>query len=158
MHREWEDRPLIRKSFSGCSWWLTCTTSSRTGNSAKTSITTSPIDGSVDLRCLTGCRITRRFSRIRDRYGEDIFEALFRRIVEICQKRGLVGSQCRVMTDATLIAADAALNSLVLNEPEPSGHETEALPENAKPSILRIDSQALESDSPQLHRSGRHLG
>ena len=29
-------------------------------------------------------------SRIRDRYGEDIFEALFRRIVEICQKRGLV--------------------------------------------------------------------
>ena len=31
-------------------------------------------------------------SRIRDRYGEDIFEALFRRIVEICQKRGLVGA------------------------------------------------------------------
>ncbi|HUE14561.1 MAG TPA: transposase [Planctomycetaceae bacterium] len=39
-------------------------------------------------------------SRIRDRYGEDIFEALFRRIVEMCQKRGLVGSQCRVMVAA----------------------------------------------------------
>ncbi len=58
------------------------------------------------------------FSRIRDRYGEDIFEALFPRIVEFCQKRGLVGSQRRVMTDATLIAADAALNSLVLKGPE----------------------------------------
>jgi hypothetical protein len=70
----------------------------------KTSITTSPIDGSVAFRWLTRCRIT----RIRDRYGEDIFEALFRQIVEICQARGLVGSRCRVMTDATLIAADAS--------------------------------------------------
>jgi transposase len=58
------------------------------------------------------------FTRIRDRYGEDIFEALFRQIVEICQERGLVGSQCRVMTDATLIAADASLESIVPNEPE----------------------------------------
>ena len=38
------------------------------------------------------------FSRIRDRYGEDIFEALFRQIVEICQERGLVGSQCRILS------------------------------------------------------------
>jgi IS5 family transposase len=88
------------------------------------------------------------FSRIRDRYGEDIFEALFRRIVEICQKRGLVGSQCRVMTDATLIAADAALNSLVLNEPGPSGHETEALPESAKP----LDSRIARKLSNQTHQ------
>jgi transposase len=32
--------------------------------------------------------------RIRDRYGEDIFEALFRRIVEICRKRGLTPRRC----------------------------------------------------------------
>jgi len=58
------------------------------------------------------------FSRIRDRYGEDIFEALFRRIVEICRERGLVPPQSRVMTDATLIAANASLESIVPNEPE----------------------------------------
>jgi transposase len=89
------------------------------------------------------------FSRIRDRYGEDIFEALFRRIVEMCQKRGLVGSQCRVMTDATLIAADAALNSLVLNEPGPTGHEMAALPESAKP----LDSRIARKLSNQTHHS-----
>ncbi len=88
-------------------------------------------------------------SRIRDRYGEDIFEALFRRIVEICQKRGLVAPQCRVMTDATLIAADAALNSLVLIGSEESGHETQALAESAKP----IDSRHPRKLSNQTHRS-----
>jgi transposase len=86
------------------------------------------------------------FSRIRDRYGEDIFEALFRRIVAICQTRGLVGSQCRVMTDATLIAADAALNSLVLNEPSPVGHE---IPESAKP----LDSRIPRKLSNHTHHS-----
>jgi transposase len=89
------------------------------------------------------------FSRLRDRYGEDIFETIFRRIVELCQKRGLVGSQCRVMTDATLIAAAAALNSLVLNEPGPSGHETEALPESRKP----LDSRIARKLSNQTHHS-----
>ena len=88
-------------------------------------------------------------SRIRDRYGEDIFEALFRRIVEICQKRGLVAPQCRVMTDATLIAADAALNSLVLIGSEEAGHETQALAESAKP----IDSRHPRKLSNQTHRS-----
>jgi len=88
-------------------------------------------------------------SRIRDRYGEDIFEALFRRIVEVCQKRGLVAPRCRVMTDATLIAADAALNSLVPNEAEQSDHEADALPESAKP----VDSRIPRKLSNQTHRS-----
>jgi transposase len=88
-------------------------------------------------------------SRIRDRYGEDVFEALFQRIVEICQKRGLVAPECRVMTDATLIAADAALNSLVLNEPDAAGYETKALPESAKP----LDSRVPRKLSNQTHRS-----
>ena len=43
------------------------------------------------------------FTRIRDRYGEEIFHVVFRRIVELCQKKGLVKKECRVMTDATQI-------------------------------------------------------
>ena len=82
-------------------------------------------------------------SRIRDRYGEEIFEALFRRIVEICQKRGLVAPQCRVMTDATLIAADAALDSLVHNDPE---QRRVSKPNRSKgeprPSILRRHAES----------------
>ena len=39
--------------------------------------------------------------RIRDRYGEAIFEAVFRQIVLLCKQKGLVGQECQVMTDAT---------------------------------------------------------
>ena len=57
-------------------------------------------------------------TRIRDRLGEEVFEAVFRRIVAQCQQKGLVKDPCRVMTDATLMAAAASLNSLVHNDPE----------------------------------------
>ena len=49
-------------------------------------------------------------TRIRDRLGEEVFEAVFLRIVAQCRQKGLVKDPCRVMTDATLIAADAALS------------------------------------------------
>ena len=65
-------------------------------------------------------------TRIRDRLGEEVFEAVFRRIVAQCQQKGLVKEPCRVMTDATLIAADASLNSLVHNDPEQAQKEAEA--------------------------------
>ena len=65
-------------------------------------------------------------TRIRDRLGEEVFEAVFRRIVAQCQQKGLVKEPCRVMTDATLIAADASLNSLVHNDPEQAQREEEA--------------------------------
>jgi transposase len=57
------------------------------------------------------------FTSIRDRYGEKIFETVLGRIVALCKAKGLVHEECRVMTDATLIAADAATMSLVLQEP-----------------------------------------
>ena len=65
-------------------------------------------------------------TRIRDRLGEEVFEAVFRRIVAQCQEKGLVKEDCRVMTDATLIAADASLNSLVHHDPEKAKQEEEA--------------------------------
>jgi len=65
-------------------------------------------------------------SRIRDRFGEQIFGKVFSRIVVLCKRKGLVGEQCRVMTDATLIAADASLNSLVNNDPKEAEKEAKA--------------------------------
>src|SRR5271163_4710354 len=88
-------------------------------------------------------------SRIRDRYGEDIFEAFFHRIVEICRKQGLVAPRCRVMTDATLIAADAALDSLVHNDPERARLEAESLQGRTK----AIDPPPTRRISNQTHRS-----
>jgi transposase len=88
-------------------------------------------------------------SRIRDRYGENIFEAVFREIVTRCKHKGLVKDDCRVMTDATLIAADASLNSLVHNDPQQARKEAEA------PGQRRgtIDGQAQRKLSNQTHRS-----
>ncbi len=65
-------------------------------------------------------------SRIRDRYGEENFETVFRRIVALCKEKGLVTQDCCVMTDASLIAADASLNSLIHNDPEEAERETVA--------------------------------
>ena len=66
------------------------------------------------------------FTTIRDRYGEAIFETVFCRIVALCKAKGLVNEECRVMTDATLIAADAATTSMVPNEPAQAQEEKES--------------------------------
>lgn len=65
-------------------------------------------------------------SRIRDRFGEDVFEAMFTRIVLTCKEKGLVPEQCRVITDATLIPADASLNSMIHDDPEEEEKERQA--------------------------------
>ena len=87
-------------------------------------------------------------SRIRDRYGENIFESVFREIVALCRKKGLVHEECCVMTDATLIAADAALNSLVHNDPQQAQGEAEA-----QQSRGMMDSRQKRKLSNETHRS-----
>ena len=67
------------------------------------------------------------FTKIRNRYGEEIHEQIFTEIVKLCQPHGPVAENCRVMTDATLIPADAALDSLVHNDPEQAHEEAESL-------------------------------
>ncbi len=89
------------------------------------------------------------FSRIRDRYGEEIFEMLFRHIVKLCQKKGLVAQECRVMTDATLIAADASLNSLIHNNPEKA--QKEAVTQQRDRGMK--DSSSARQVSNQTHTS-----
>jgi transposase len=66
------------------------------------------------------------FTTIRDRYGEQIFETVFCRIVALCKAKGLANEECRVMTDATLIAANAATTSMVPNEPAQAQEEKES--------------------------------
>ena len=158
MHREWEDRRLIRKSSSGCSLvaYLYDIQSDRQ--------LCEDVHHNFAYRWF--CRLALHdkvpdhssLSRIRDRYGEDIFESLFRRIVEICKKRGLVAPQCRVMTDATLIAADAALDSLVHNDPEQAASRSRIAPRANQGRRSSADPQNLESDSPQSHRPRCDLG
>jgi transposase len=88
-------------------------------------------------------------TRIRDRLGEEIFALVFRKIVAQCREKGLVKHECRVMTDATLIAADASLNSLIHNDPEKAIQEEEA----QKQRRGTIDGRAQRKLSNQTHRS-----
>ncbi len=88
-------------------------------------------------------------TRIRDRLGEEVFEAVFRQIIAQCQEKGLVKEHCRVMTDATLLAADASLNSLVHNDPEKAKQEAEAQRRRRR----TIDEKAPRKLSNQTHRS-----
>ena len=88
-------------------------------------------------------------SRIRDRYGEEIFETVFRRIVELCKEKGLVAQECRVMTDATLIAADASLNSLIHNDPKEA--EKEAITQRRDRGLR--DSSSARRVTNQTHTS-----
>lgn len=88
-------------------------------------------------------------SRIRDRLGEEIFQSVFRKIVELCQEKGLVNQECRVMTDATLMAADAALDSLVHNDPEQASQEAAALCGRTQ----AVDRPASRKISNQTHTS-----
>jgi transposase len=88
-------------------------------------------------------------TRIRDRLGEEIFEKVFRKIVQQCQEKGLVKKDCRVMTDATLIAADASLDSMVHVDPEQAKRETEA-----RQRCGTFTGRAPRKLSNQTHRSG----
>src|SRR6476620_595632 len=89
-------------------------------------------------------------TRMRDRLGEEVFEAVFLRIVAQCRQKGLVKDPCRVMTDATLIAADASLDSLIHNDPEQAQIEEEA--QRRRRGML--DPSANRRVSNRTHRSG----
>lgn len=51
-------------------------------------------------------------SKARARFGKEVFEQFFQRILDICVEKGLV-SEGKLFVDATLVEADAALSSLV---------------------------------------------
>ena len=64
-------------------------------------------------------------SKIRDRYGEKIFEVFFDKVVEVCKEKGLVNGE-RIITDGTLIEANASLDSMVARDAVQNGNTTES--------------------------------
>jgi transposase len=51
-------------------------------------------------------------SRTRKRFGVDVFEQIFHKILDICRKHELLVAESSVMTDSTLFQANASLDSL----------------------------------------------
>lgn len=52
-------------------------------------------------------------TRIRDRLGKAVFEEIFERVLDLCRKKKLIKERGEILYDASLIPANAALNSLV---------------------------------------------
>lgn len=55
-------------------------------------------------------------SKARIRYGPQVFEAFFQRVLKLCLEAGLVGGK-KLFADSTLVAANASMKSLVAREP-----------------------------------------
>jgi transposase len=51
-------------------------------------------------------------SKARARYGKEIFEQFFQKVLGLCVKAGLVGEE-KVFVDSTIIKANASLKSLI---------------------------------------------
>lgn len=58
-------------------------------------------------------------SRIRDRYEASVFEKFFDKVVDLCKDYGLVKGE-RIITDGTLIEANASIESMVSRNPSES--------------------------------------
>ena len=58
---------------------------------------------------------------------------MFCKLVALCQAKGLVKEECRVMTDATLITADASTESMEPKESEQTQQEKETPPRSGGP-------------------------
>jgi transposase len=87
-------------------------------------------------------------TRIRDRYGEEVFKEVFERIVEQCQKKGLVEGK-KVIADATLIKADASLDSMAKR----GCHHGSVLPEYCR---LVDGGEAHERACVEITSHGMH--
>jgi transposase len=67
-------------------------------------------------------------SKIRDRYGSEVFEKFFDKVVEECRINGLVKGE-RIITDGSLIKADASIDSMVAKDENMAKAEVTALKE-----------------------------
>jgi len=101
-------------------------------------------------------------SKIRDRYGLQVFEDFFSKVIELCRESGLVKGE-RIITDSTLIEADASLDSMVIkksSEPVlPSGEDnkTQDLSLTKKLSN-QTHISATDSDSSLAKKPGTNKG
>ena len=70
-------------------------------------------------------------TRIRDRLGEPVFEAIFQRVIELCKEKGLVKGR-RLMADGSLFSANASIYTMKerksSDEEESSDQDDDAQP------------------------------
>jgi transposase len=97
-------------------------------------------------------------TRIRDRLGEDLFKDVFERIVNQCKKAGLVRGK-QMVTDATLIEADAAIDSVSKREDADKDVAETAKGEEfeGKRVSIRTHESATDPDASVVYRSGKKL-
>lgn len=71
-------------------------------------------------------------TRIRDRFGEETFAAIFKKVVEQCQKVGLVKAE-QIMVDGSAMRANASIYNMVEREEEKKKDENIDPPESGTP-------------------------
>jgi IS5 family transposase len=67
-------------------------------------------------------------SKIRDRYGSEVFKNFFDKVVEECRINGLVKGES-IMTDGSLIDANASIDSMIAKDEDIAKAEVNALKE-----------------------------
>ena len=102
-------------------------------------------------------------SRIRDRYGAKTFEIFFDKVVDLCANHGLVKGE-RIITDGTLIEADASIDFMVNKDPEKVGAEiknrndvTAPLPSKKLSNKTHISKTDKDSSLAKKEGSPRNL-
>jgi transposase len=101
-------------------------------------------------------------SKIRDRYGLTVFEGFFDKVIGICRKLGLVKGG-RVITDSTLIEADASLDSMVIKKAsEPLSQQEKDNNTQALSLTKKLSNQThistTDSDSSLAKKPGSNKG
>jgi transposase len=88
-------------------------------------------------------------SKARARYGKEVFETFFNRILEQCVKAGLVNGE-KVFADSTIIRADASLKSLALRKDavEPAFSSKEFVEKVFTENKVEPDAEAKNSGTP----------
>jgi len=94
-------------------------------------------------------------SRIRDRYGSKIFELFFDKIVDLCKQSGMVKGK-RIITDGTLIAADASLDSMKARDADKKKEDKReiALKSTTKKLSNKTHISKTDSDSSLTKKEG----
>lgn len=89
-------------------------------------------------------------TRIRDRLGEEVFEKIFHRVVEICREKGLLKGK-KLAIDASLFRANASMDVMISKETglaEPRNFKQGATKVGNKTHFNKTDPDSSMSNAP----------
>jgi len=89
-------------------------------------------------------------SKARARFGREVYEQFFRHVVRLCQEAGLVEGE-KVFIDATLLKANASLDSLVEREVY---HQLKTTPEEYLDRVWEENPLESPKDLDESNSSG----